>query len=270
MKNLKRIGALAGIIVLLAAFCLPMVFAFGEGEDAQRMFLGAIGVAVLVPVLAYAFLLAYRVFGRKKEEERMIENIVFDVGNVLVDFTWEAYLRGFDFEPEKYEKIADAVFRNPDWDERDRGLYEEEEYIRRFVSHAPEYEADIREVMRRTPECIHVRDYSKSWVEYLRSKGYRLYILSNFSRYMLERNRPDMNFLPYMDGEIFSCEVRQLKPGREIYETLIKRYGLNPQKSVFLDDRPENCEGAKKLGMHAIVFENLDQAAEELKKLGVE
>ena len=76
-------------------------------------------------------------------------------------------------------------------------------------------------------------------------------------------------FLKNMDGVIFSCEVKEIKPEPQIYRTLLTRFGLKPEESVFLDDRPENCEAARVLGIHAIEFHNLKQAAKELEKLGV-
>lgn len=259
--------------MLLVIFCLPMVFAFGDSEGSQAAFRGALAAAILVPVMAYIFLLGYRFFGRKKPEEenedRMIENIIFDVGNVLVGFNWESYLKGFGFPEEEYEKIADATFRNQIWNERDRGLYDEEEYVRQFIAQAPEYAEDIREVVRRSPESIEKRDYTVPWVKYLKNQGYHLYILSNYSEFALKYNRPDMDFLKYMDGIIFSCEIKELKPEPGIYQTLLSRYHLDPSKSVFLDDRADNCQGARDIGIHAIQFHDLKQAASELEKLGV-
>ena len=72
-----------------------------------------------------------------------------------------------------------------------------------------------------------------------------------------------------MDGVIFSCEVQQIKPEADIYETLLSRFGLKPEESVFLDDRPENCEAARKLGIHAIEFHDLKQAAKNWRSFGV-
>ena len=87
MKNFKRIAALAGVVILLLIFCLPMAFAWGSSENAQALFRGAFAAAVLVPIVAYVFWMAYRIWGNKKpreDENRMIENIIFDVGNVLM------------------------------------------------------------------------------------------------------------------------------------------------------------------------------------------
>lgn len=272
MKKWKRAAALAAVALLLIAFCLPMVFAFGEGEAGQSWFRAALGIAILVPVFAYMIVLVYGMLNRKKasKPEGIMKNVIFDVGNVLVDYAWPEYLESFGYPKEKYEKIADAVFRNPVWNDRDQGLLEEEEYVTAFVKAAPEYEAEIREIMRRSPECIILRDYAQTWIKYLKEKGYRIYILSNYSRYMMEHTRAKLAFLKYVDGEIFSYEVKQIKPNEDIFETLMARYGLKAEESVFLDDNKENCETARRLGIHAIQFDNLKQAAGELKKLGVQ
>ena len=47
MKNFKRIAALAGVVILLLIFCLPMAFAWGSSENAQALFRGAFAAAVL-------------------------------------------------------------------------------------------------------------------------------------------------------------------------------------------------------------------------------
>ena len=142
-------------------------------------------------------------------------------------------------------------------------------YADKFVESAPEFEAEFREVVRRDPECMHLYDYAETWVKYLKNQGYHLYVLSNYGTYMLDRTKQDMSFLKYMDGVVFSCDVQQIKPEVDIYKTLLKRYSLKPEKSVFLDDRAVNCEGAGKAGIHTIQFENLKQAAKALEKLGV-
>ncbi len=273
MKNFKRAAAIIGVIILAAAALLPLVFALGSGEDSYALFKGAIGAAILLPVIAYAFLLVYQYLIKKKtrlEEDRMIENIIFDVGNVLVGFRWKEYLRSFGFSEEKFERIADATFRNRIWDERDRGCFSEEEYRRMFVAEAPEYETDILEVVRRAPEAITKLDYPETWTKYLKSRGYHLYVLSNYSDYMLAHSKKKMNFLPYMDGALFSCEVKELKPEPAIYQKLLDMYHLDPEKSVFIDDREENCQGARAVGIHAICFKDFKQAAGELEeKYGV-
>ena len=269
-NKLKKIGAWVAIIILLLACCMPMFFAFGNGENAQSYFKASLAVAIMVPLLAYAMWMVYKLLNKnKKVADSDMENIIFDVGKVLVKYEWEKYLDGFGFPIEERDKLAKVVFQSKTWDERDRGSEEEEYYIEQMIKEAPEYADDIREVMRRSGETIEMMDYAETWIRYLKDKGYHIYILSNYSTYMLEKTQDELTFLKYADGAIFSCQVKQIKPEPAIYQTLLNRYHLDPEKSVFLDDRAENCEGARKEGIHAIQFESFKQAAAELEKLGV-
>ena len=271
MKNFKRAAAILGVVVLLAVCCLPMIFAFGSGDNAQGNFKAAVGTVILVPVLAYVFLMVYKLL--KKEEKEVageVKNIIFDVGQVLVSYDWESYLKAFHFSAEEEKLIAEKVFKSQIWNERDRGLFPEEEYRKQFIAELPaEYEADVKRVIEESGKTIGIKDYAETWTSYLKSQGYQLYVLSNYSRYMLDRTKKEMPFLKYMDGTVFSCDVKQLKPEADIYQTLLDKFGLKAEECVFIDDRPVNCEGAQKAGIHTICFKSFKQAAAELEALGV-
>lgn len=270
MKKFKKAAAILGVAVLLIACLQPFFFAFGKGENAEGAFRASMGVAIMTPVIAYAFWMVYRLLAQKnKKADSEIKNIIFDVGQVLVHYEWKPYLKGFGFPEEEYQAIAEKVFESPIWNERDRGLLSEEEYEEQFAAALPQYAADVRRVVQESARTISRTDYAQTWTKYLKSQGYRLFVLSNYCEYTLERTMPDMDFLENMDGVIFSCDVKQIKPEPEIYRTLLTRYSLNPSECVFLDDRAENCEAAQKQGIRSIQFKNLKQAAAELEKLGV-
>lgn len=271
MKNWKKYAALAGVAALLVVFCLPMVFAL-KGDFSMNLFMASLAGVLFVAVMAYVILMLFRYLNKKNGEPLMnteIRNVIFDVGNVLVDFSWQEYLESFHFPKEESEAIANAVFKNEIWNERDQGLLEEEEYIERMCAAAPEYAEDIRLVMQTTGKCIHERPFAETWMQFLKSKGCSLYILSNYSKGTFEQSQKKMHFLKYMEGAIFSYEVKLIKPDPKIFELLLNRYGLVPQECVFIDDRPDNCETAEKLGIHAINFTSFKQAAGELEKLGI-
>jgi putative hydrolase of the HAD superfamily len=114
------------------------------------------------------------------------------------------------------------------------------------------------------------RDYAIPWIKGLRAKGYRVYYLSNFSYKAYVECADALDFLPYADGGILSYLDKVIKPGREIYELLLSRYGLKAEECVFLDDMEENVEAARRLGFAGIVFRSKEQADEELRQMGVE
>lgn len=200
----------------------------------------------------------------------MITTIIFDIGNVLADFTWEAHYRSFGYSEEILQRLADATVKNPLWNEYDRGVMSDEEIIRGFIENDSGIEKEIRETLRDKGTMVVRNDYAIPWIQKLKEKGYRCLYLSNFSKSSHVQCAPSLDFLPYMDGGILSYQEKIIKPMPEIYQLLIDRYGLKPEECVFLDDTKHNLDAAEKFGIHTIHFQNQEQAIEELRKLGVE
>lgn len=271
MKNWKKYAAIIGAAMLLIIFCLPMYFAL-KGDFSMKSLMASLFTVMFVAIMGYVMLMMFRVLNKKNNTQTKncrIKNIIFDMGNVLVDYDWKSYLKTYEFDEDKSNKIAEATFLSQTWVEMDRGGRTFEEYLDEFVSYAPEYESDIRKVVQDSWKCIHRKPYAETWIKYLKQKGYDLYVLSNYGEYMREHTRREMPFLKNMDGSVFSCDVNQVKPEAEIYHTLLDRYQLNPEESVFMDDMEVNCRAAAELGIHAICFKSFKQAAAELEELGI-
>ena len=167
MKNWKKYAAIIGVIVLLVIFCLPMYFAL-KGDFSQKEFMASLFTVMFVAVMCYVILMLFKYLNKKKdgqEKSSMIKNVVFDVGLVLVEFNWQDYLDSFGFDEEKRERIAKATFQSSVWDERDRGLYDEETYVRQCQELAPEYAEDIAAVMKDTPKTVRRMPYAETWTK---------------------------------------------------------------------------------------------------------
>ena len=74
----------------------------------------------------------------------------------------------------------------------------------------------------------------------------------------------DWGLLDAFDLIVLSCEVGLVKPDPRIYQLALKKLDLPPGEVVFIDDFRQNIEGARTAGMQAILFEDIDQALEEL------
>ncbi len=209
-------------------------------------------------------------FLTRNGSEKMITTIIFDIGNVLADFTWEAHYRSFGYSEDILERLGNATVKNPLWNEYDRGVMSDEEIVQGFIERDPGIEKEIRESLRNKGSMVVRNDYAIPWIQKLQGKGYRCLYLSNFSEGAGRDCAAALDFIPYMDGGILSYEEKLIKPMPEIYQLLIDRYGLTPEESVFLDDTKPNLEAAEKFGIHTIHFQNQEQAIEELRKLGVE
>ena len=199
----------------------------------------------------------------------MIKNIVFDIGNVLTDYTWNKYLHSFGFSEEVCERVAIATVKSKEWGEFDRGVMTVEAVVDTLVQNAPELEKEIRTFTADMSGLVEKVDYAIPWIEELKAKGYKVYYLSNFSEKAEKECAPALDFIPYADGGILSYQDKMIKPEPEIYKCLLDRYELNPDECVFLDDVEANVEGARKQGIHGIVFTTKEAAVAELEKLGV-
>lgn len=205
----------------------------------------------------------------KERTMKMIKNIIFDVGKVLVEFDWESAFHKLGIEGEAFEVVADATVRSTDWNEYDRSSMSDEEQLRYFIAKAPAYEKEIRLFWENVGLPIWQYDYSMGLVKELRSQGYHTYILSNYARHTYECTREALSFEREMDGVVFSYEVGSIKPEPEIYRILLERYDLVPEECVFLDDKPENLKAAAQFGIHTIQFTTLDAIKDELEKFGI-
>ena len=111
-------------------------------------------------------------------------------------------------------------------------------------------------------------EYSIPWIKELKERGYRIYILSNWSKPAYDAcQNTALSFLPLVDGVVFSYKEFVIKPDKKIYEIICDRYDINPAEAVFLDDSEANIMSAREFGLHAIHFKSYEQGRKELEEL---
>ena len=200
-------------------------------------------------------------------KRKRMKTVIFDIGMVLVYFRWKELYADLGFTGEKFDRIADATVYNPWWNEFDKGLMSVEEVVEKFAQRAPEYKEEIAKIYKHTDEFIELYDYTIPWIRNLKERGYKVYVLSNWSEPAYEANKDThLRFLQEMDGGILSFREGLIKPDWKIYELLCDRYQIDPKKAIFLDDNFDNIRGAKEFGLNAIHFKNYEQAKKELDK----
>ncbi len=199
----------------------------------------------------------------------MIKNIVFDIGNVLVDFRWRALMDELQLAQETRKIFERTVFRSPWWGELDHGIYEEAEILKNFREDNKEHLEEFNLVWDHRDKLVEPYAYAVDWIVQLKEAGLKVYLLSNYPRevFALHTECGNFPFLDKVDGKVISGFVKKIKPNADIYEHLLKEYSLCADECVFIDDREENIETARKLGMKGIVFVSYEQACEELTKL---
>ena len=102
----------------------------------------------------------------------------------------------------------------------------------------------------------------------LRDRGTPLYGLTNFSAETYPPTYERFEFLRWFRGIIVSGEVGVIKPDPRIFELLIERFRIDPQRAVYIDDVEANIAAARRFGIHAIQFINPVALRAELATLG--
>lgn len=198
----------------------------------------------------------------------MINTVIFDIGMVLIDFCWRDMLHGFGLEGEDFEKVANATVRNQEWNEFDKGLVSVEEIIDIFAKEAPEYRSYIAKIFEDPTKMIDQYDYAKPWIKELKDRGYKVYILSNWSMPTYHACLDnELDFLPLVDGAVFSFQEHVIKPDKKIFEIICDRYKINPSEAVFLDDNEANVISSREFGLNTIHFKSYEQGRAELEEL---
>lgn len=204
-----------------------------------------------------------------------IKNVIIDLGGVMIDLDRDHCVREFEAlgipgvnemlglyrqkEPflsietgrisvaDFYDKLRELAGRNID----DKLL--EKAFYAFLVKLPPERLAALRS---------------------MRSAGLKLFMISNTNVIMYDGwikqafMQEGLRVGDYFDGIVTSFAEGVCKPDPQIFETVLRRYSLQPRESILLDDSEANCEEARRLGMHALRIwgtESLLTATERLR-----
>lgn len=199
----------------------------------------------------------------------MIKNVVFDVGNVLVSFCWRELMDDLGIAKELQGVFEKTVFGSHLWGELDRGVIEEAEVLKMLREENKEHLAEFDLIWSNRDKLVKPFDYAVEMMKTLKEKGLKVYLLSNYPKdlFTMHTECGRFPFMDFVDGKVVSGFVQLVKPDREIYEYLLDTYDLKAEECVFIDDRAENVEAAKAIGINGIWFWDYEQAWGELEKM---
>lgn len=198
----------------------------------------------------------------------MYKALIFDLGNVVfnVDFGL-IYKYWAEHSGIPYEKIKKYFEADKNFDKFERGDITEEEY-RKITNESlgmnlskKDFDEGLTALYLDETEDIN------SLLKELK-KNYRIIALSNTNiihkRVWREKYKDTMDRFE----KIFSShEINTRKPETEPYLIALDYLKMKPEEVIFLDDKPENIEPAKTLGMKTITVKSPAQMRFELKTL---
>lgn len=185
------------------------------------------------------------------------KNVVFDMGNVLVNYDPDQVTKQYTDDPERIREVHNVLFCSQEWLKLDAGLIPEEQAIRTVLKRfRTEEDRELAE------KCFWDWDkYNMSpapgmaeLIRDLKDRGNGVYVLSNASIRLPGMYWKVMPAAELYDGVFFSAEYRCIKPQAMIYETFLSRFGLNAGDCFFIDDLAENIKGAEDAGMGGFCY----------------
>jgi glucose-1-phosphatase len=207
-------------------------------------------------------------------ENSMIQNILFDLGNVLVPLRWSKTFALL--KPLLPKRLARLLDEN------------REEFKKLIIEPANESECgriefeEFYQIMLRTLELDVSRvEFKAIWCSMFEAdekmirfgaelaKKYQVFLVSNTSRIHYEYIIEHFPEAQFFKAAALSFELGVMKPDPAYYEKAVAKFRIDPSESVLIDDLSQNVLGAIDAGMKGIVFENITQLAQDLEKLGV-
>ena len=198
----------------------------------------------------------------------MYKNIIFDLGNVLLDFNPRGYLKS-KISDDKLEDVFKAIFSSEEWVMLDRGTITEKEAINNIISRNSTYINEINLAFDNWYDLLKPIEETVEILMSLKENGYKIYYLSNFHELAFGEVTKKNKFFELFDGGVVSYAEKLIKPEEDIYKLILERYKLNPNESIFVDDMEANVEGANKVGIKTILFKGPKELKEELNNLKV-
>jgi 2-haloacid dehalogenase len=200
----------------------------------------------------------------------MIDTIIFDLGGVLIDWNPRYLYRKIFNTEEEITWFLENVC-TPEWNDHQDGGRSFEEATNELIAKFPDHESAIRAWYERWQETIggRIHETVELLAEIKKSKKYKLYALTNWSAETFPWALANFDFLHWFDGIVVSGVEKSRKPFPEFYLILFDRYQINPAQAIFIDDNIKNVEGALKVGLPTIHFQNSHQARKELTELEI-
>lgn len=198
----------------------------------------------------------------------MIKNIIFDMGNVLIEFNPKKYLSEIIEDPVVIETVYQEMFCHTEWSELDRGAISEDEALAAISARIPAYSEYVKHVMTTWFKKLNPIEGMFELIQELKEKGYRIYLLSNASPRIYEY----MDQIPairFFDGYLISCDIQVNKPDLEIYQSLMRKYDLIAEECIFIDDLERNIAGAKAVGWQGYVFKGAADLRQHFKEINI-
>jgi putative hydrolase of the HAD superfamily len=181
-------------------------------------------------------------------------NIVFDMGNVLLDYSPHRIVSMFTNDTQTIQQLVNEIFYQQEWLDLDQGIITEAEAINQISKRIDVKNLNlVQEIFEKWHLYLSEREEMIDLLSLLSSKGYKLYLFSNASlRFYQYENR--FTCLKYFDKKVISADIKHSKPSHEFYVKACELCQIKMEDSFFIDDSAINIIEANTLHMDGYIY----------------
>jgi len=198
-----------------------------------------------------------------------VRTVLFDLGGVLIDWNpRHLYRRMFSDEAAMEQFLATVCTQT--WNEEQDAGRPFHETVELLVARHPQHAREIRAYDLRWGEMM--RDGIEESVAILgelRVGGVPLFALTNWSAEKFPLARDRFAFLAWFDGILVSGEEKLKKPDPRIFQLAVRRFGLDPTRTLYVDDAEKNIAAAARLGFKTHHFVEAEALRKRLIACGL-
>ena len=199
-----------------------------------------------------------------------IQNIIFDLGGVLIDWNPRYVYRSIFNTEEEIDWFFEHICTS-DWNENQDAGYPLAQATADKIAQFPEWKDAILAYYGRWEEMLGGSIATTVEIlDHLHSKNqFQFYALTYWSSETFPLALKKFDFLHWFDGRVVSGEEKTRKPFVEFYQILFDRYQIHPSHCLFIDDNYRNVLAGQNLGMQCIHFKNPALLKSELVTNGI-
>lgn len=199
-----------------------------------------------------------------------IKNIVFDLGNVILNVDFQATEREFKRSGfENFEELYTQARQIKLFDQLETGMISPDKFrddLKRMTN-IPVSDEMINNAWNKM-----ILDFPEERIKFLEQlkQHYRIFLLSNTNKIHFDfytdnfRKQYGYSFSDLFEKMYVSFQIGMRKPNRDIFEYILKQSNLIPEETLFIDDTSEHVEAALKCNINAYTLQEHEEIYEIL------
>jgi len=195
-----------------------------------------------------------------------ITTLIFDCFGVISDQVLGSWYR---INSQKYGFTDDNLPKV--FEKFDLGEYSEDDIIDYFLKYKG-VNSTKEKLREEIDGYLKLNNLLFSFIKKLKSKGYKLVLLSNANSAFFTRKvfptYPEIKEV--FDEVIISSDIGMIKPNEDIYKYALNKIHSRPEETLFVDDGKNNVDAAQKIGMQGYIYTDFKSFKEHITMFGIE